>query len=209
MHDDIELLHADEDWLVLVKPAGLLSVPGLGEAGKDNLAARVQAHFADALIVHRLDMATSGLILFARGPEAQRRLSRAFEMREVSKSYVAVVEGLLLAESGVIDEPLAADWPQRPRQRVDRESGKPARTAWRVLSRDAAQGCTRLALEPLTGRSHQLRVHLLSLGHPIRGDALYASEPLRAPRLLLHASQLQLAHPRLGHACRFESPAPF
>lgn len=203
----IELLHADDALLVVDKPPGLLAVPGRGEAGADSLARRVQRHFPDALVVHRLDMATSGLMLFARGPAMQRRLSMAFERGAVAKAYVAVVAGVLAQDAGCIEAPLAADWPNRPRQRVDLENGKPSITRWRVIER-RADG-TRLWLEPLTGRTHQLRVHLLWLGHPILGDALYAPLPPRAPRMMLHATRLDFEHPLHGRACRFDSTPPF
>ena len=169
----VDVLHLDDALIVVDKPAGVLAVPGRGEAGRDNLAVRVQAQFANALVVHRLDMATSGVMLFARGAVAQRQLSMAFASGEVAKQYVAIVEGRLQGDSGVIDAPLAADWPHRPRQVVDFERGKPSLTHWRVLER--AADSTRLLLEPATGRTHQLRVHLQWLGHPIRGDALYAT----------------------------------
>jgi tRNA pseudouridine32 synthase / 23S rRNA pseudouridine746 synthase len=203
-------LHEDEHLLVFDKPAGLLAVPGRGEDKQDCLATRAQAAFADALVVHRLDMATSGLFLMARGIEVQRRLARAFEQRAVHKRYIAVVGGRLEAE-GVIDLPLAADWPNRPRQVVNHERGKPSRTLWRALAYDEATDATRAELEPLTGRSHQLRVHLQWLGHPILGDALYAPAHLqdRAPRLMLHATLLAFAHPASGEPMSFSSPAPF
>jgi tRNA pseudouridine32 synthase/23S rRNA pseudouridine746 synthase len=206
-------IHVDDDLIVVDKPAGLLAVPGLVSA--DNLWARVVACHADALVVHRLDMATSGLLLFARGPAMQRELSKAFAQRAVSKRYVAIVTGLMAADRGTIELPLAADWPQRPRQKVDLAQGKPSQTNWRVLSRNIAQATTRLELEPLTGRSHQLRVHLAAIGHAIVGDALYASAAVRdaAPRLLLHASALSLAALDRGELIRnrseFESPPPF
>ena len=203
----LPLIYADDALLVLEKPAGLLAVPGRGEAGRDNLAARVQATYVDALVVHRLDMATSGLMLFARGIEAQRQLSAAFEQRRVDKRYEAIVEGQLAEDSGEIDAPLAADWPQRPRQIVDHEWGRIARTPWCVMER--LDGATRLALQPLTGRTHQLRVHLQHIGHPIRGDALYAPPPLRSTRLLLHACALAFAHPATGVAMAFTSRPPF
>ncbi|WP_457329158.1 pseudouridine synthase [Rhizobacter sp. P5_C2] len=204
-------LYLDDSMLVVDKPAGLLAVPGRGEAGLDNQAVRVQAEVPDALVVHRLDMSTSGLMLFARGKEMQRRLSHAFAQREVHKEYIAVVDGLVGPEHGEIDLPLLTDWPNRPRQKVDPIDGKPALTRYSVLQRDPAAGTTRVMLEPVTGRSHQLRVHLLALGHPIVGDALYAPpEALaKAPRLLLHAQSLQLAHPVDGRTLRFHSPAPF
>ncbi|KQU80738.1 MULTISPECIES: pseudouridine synthase [unclassified Rhizobacter] len=205
------LLYLDESMLVVDKPSGLLAVLGRGEAGLDNQATRVQAEVADALVVHRLDMSTSGLMLFARGKEMQRRLSHAFAQREVRKEYVAVVDGLVGPDHGEIDLPLLTDWPNRPRQKVDHVDGKPALTRFSVLQRDSVAGTTRLRLEPVTGRSHQLRVHLLALGHPIAGDALYAPPDAlaKAPRLLLHAQSLQLAHPLDGRPMRFHSPAPF
>jgi tRNA pseudouridine32 synthase/23S rRNA pseudouridine746 synthase len=201
----------DEALVVIDKPAGLLAVPGRGDHKQDCAALRVQARWPDACVVHRLDMATSGLMLMARGAVAQRRLSAAFAERQVDKQYVAVVGGLLEAEQGCITLPLAADWPNRPRQRVDIEGGKPSQTDWQVLSRDSAAGRTRLALAPVTGRSHQLRVHLQAIGHPIVGDTLYASPEFAqaSSRLLLHASRLALAHPITGAALVFESAPPF
>jgi tRNA pseudouridine32 synthase/23S rRNA pseudouridine746 synthase len=196
----MRIVHADARLVVVDKPAGLLSVPGRTEP--DCASARVQAIYPDALIVHRLDQATSGLLLFARGPEAQRELSADFAGRLVGKTYVAVVAGRLEGE-GLIDLPLGADWPNRPRQQVDLEHGKPSQTRWRVLAYEA--GHTRVALEPLTGRSHQLRVHLAHLGHAILGDALYAAPAIAAasPRLLLHASELRIG----GH--HFVCPPEF
>jgi len=204
-----ELVYLDDALLVVNKPAGLPSVPGRAEGLQDCMASRVQAIAADALVVHRLDMATSGLLVFARGKVAQRQLSLAFAQREVGKLYVAVVAGQVAQDSGEIDLPLITDWPNRPRQKVDFETGKPSVTRYRVLSRSAHD--TRVALEPLTGRSHQLRVHLLALGHPIVGDALYAPPEVlaRATRLLLHAQSLSLAHPLSGATLQFDSLAPF
>lgn len=206
---DIELLHLDDACAVIVKPSGLPAVPGRDEALHDCAASRLQARCADALVVHRLDMATSGLLLFARGAEAQRRLSRAFAQREVSKRYVAVVDGRVEPASGEIDLPLAADWPNRPRQRVDAQRGKPSLTRYRVLAWN--DGSTRLELEPVTGRSHQLRVHLAAIGHPILGDALYAdtAQQARAPRLWLHAARLGFVHPFSGERLELASQPPF
>jgi tRNA pseudouridine32 synthase/23S rRNA pseudouridine746 synthase len=212
----ISCLHADEALLVLDKPAGLLAVPGRGADKQDCASTRAQAHWPDALIVHRLDMATSGLLLMARGVAMQRRLSMAFESREVHKRYVAVVSGHLDPTAGAWSEitlPLKSDWPNRPRQRVDAD-GKPSQTRWRVLAQESdARGRprTRLELEPVTGRTHQLRVHLQAIGHPILGDALYADEDslARSTRLLLHASELALTHPITGAALRWRSPPPF
>jgi tRNA pseudouridine32 synthase/23S rRNA pseudouridine746 synthase len=204
-------IHVDEAMIVVDKPSGLLSVPGRGEDKADCMAARVQAVFPDALIVHRLDMSTSGLLLLARGAEAHRRLSHAFQSRRVEKRYLALLSGRLKPETGTVDLPLICDWPNRPRQIVDHEIGKPSTTHWRVLGYDAANDCTRVELEPVTGRSHQLRVHMQALGHPILGDELYASaqDRDRAPRLLLHASLLALAHPFDGRPLEFRSAPDF
>jgi tRNA pseudouridine32 synthase/23S rRNA pseudouridine746 synthase len=195
-------LYIDAQMLVLDKPPGLLSVPGRTEP--DCLAARAQALWPDARVVHRLDQATSGLLVMARGLPAQRALGGAFERRRVHKTYVAVVEGTLAEDAGRIDLPLIVDWPNRPRQVVDPARGKPALTHWQVLAREG--GRTRVRLQPVTGRSHQLRVHLQALGHPIVGDDLYGTA---GPRLLLHAQALELPHPEDGRTMRFESPAPF
>ncbi len=210
------VVHADGHLLVLDKPAGLLSVPGRGADKADCLSARVQAHDPQALVVHRLDMATSGLIMMALGADMQRKLSQAFAAREVSKRYEAVVFGMLEptaapGEWDVIDLPIAADWPNRPLRVIDSERGQPSLTRWRVLGHDRAANTTRVALEPVTGRSHQLRVHLKALGHPIVGDALYAPPAIAAasPRLLLHACALRLVHPQTGASMEFSSPAPF
>jgi tRNA pseudouridine32 synthase/23S rRNA pseudouridine746 synthase len=207
-------LYFDDTLLILDKPSGLLAVPGRGPGKADCLSARVQARYPDALIVHRLDMATSGLMVMARGPAAQRALSMAFAARAVKKRYIALVAGRLQAASqswGLIDLPLVGDWPNRPRQIVDHQLGKPSLTRWRVLGHDENGAWTRVELEPVTGRSHQLRVHLRELGHPILGDDLYAPPEARdmAPRLLLHAAWLSFAHPATGERLAFECPAPF
>jgi tRNA pseudouridine32 synthase/23S rRNA pseudouridine746 synthase len=203
------LVYVDDHLLVLEKPAGLLAVPGRGADKQDCLAARAQRLWPDARVVHRLDMATSGLMLMARGATMQRALSLAFAARQVDKHYVAVVAGALTGAAGEIELPLAQDWPNRPRRKVDMEHGKPSTTRWQRLAGDAA--ATRLALEPLTGRTHQLRVHLQAIGHPILGDALYAPTAVAAaaPRLLLHASSLAFAHPANGEPLAFESRVPF
>ena len=204
------VLYIDPHLLVVDKPAGLPSVPGRDPALHDCAASRVQAQFEDALTVHRLDMHTSGLLLFARGLPMQRALNRLFEQRQVDKRYEAVVAGSPSADEGRIDFPLIADWPRRPRQMVDHERGKASLTHWRVLGREAS-GATRLELQPLTGRSHQLRVHLATIGHPILGDDLYAPDAVcqASTRLLLHATRLAFVHPGLGQAVSFQSPAPF
>lgn len=212
----IDLVYADESVLVLNKPAGLLSVPGRGEDKQDCLSRRVQQHFPDALIVHRLDMATSGLMLMARGTARQRALGKSFEHREVRKRYMAMVDGRLLpAENadgwGLIDLPIVVDWPRRPLRIIDAVLGKPSQTRWQALAFDEGTNSTRVALEPITGRSHQLRVHLKALGHPILGDRLYAPEAVqaRATRLLLHACALQFSHPDSGALLSFESAPGF
>jgi tRNA pseudouridine32 synthase/23S rRNA pseudouridine746 synthase len=186
-------------------------VPGRKPELHDCLIARVQVAHPDARVVHRLDMATSGLIVFARGAQAQRRLNAAFAAREVEKTYVAIVDGLIADDEGAIDLPLIADWPRRPLQKVDLESGKPALTRFRVLGRDADAQRTRVELRPHTGRAHQLRVHLLAIGHPIVGDALYAPARVRdgADRLLLHASALRFPHPEDDVPMATHSAAPF
>lgn len=204
----LDLIYQDDALIVANKPAGLLAVPGRGADKQDCLASRVQAEFPDALIVHRLDMATSGLLLFARGAEMQRRLSHLFREREVQKRYVAVVSGRLELLAGEIDLPLIRDWLNRPRQKVDHESGKPSFTRYRVLAHD--EGTTRVELEPVTGRTHQLRVHMAAIGHPIMGDALYGGEAEgRAERLLLHASALSFAHPLNAELLSLASEPPF
>ena len=214
-----DLIYRDESLIVVNKPAGLLAVPGRGADKQDCVASRVLAEFPDALIVHRLDMATSGLLLFARGAEMQRRLSQMFREREVQKRYVAVVSGRLEPLTGEIDLPLIGDWPSRPRQKVDLAIGKPSLTRYRGLEYAEAarpsihQGerdfeTTRVELEPVTGRTHQLRVHLAAIGHPIVGDTLYGGEA-GAERLLLHASMLSFAHPLSGKPLSLASDAPF
>jgi len=212
----IDLVYADESVLVLNKPAGLLSVPGRGEDKQDCLSRRVQQHFPDALIVHRLDMATSGLMLMARGTARQRALGKSFEHREVRKRYMAMVDGRLLpAESadgwGLIDLPIVVDWPRRPLRVIDAVLGKPSQTRWQALAFDEGTNSTRVALEPITGRSHQLRVHLLALGHAIVGDTLYADAHVQAmsKRLLLHACSLEISHPVSAQPMRFSSVTPF
>lgn len=203
----IELIYADQALLVLRKPSGLLSVPGRGPDKADALSARVQQRWPDARVVHRLDQATSGLMLMALGPATQRALDAAFRERRIAKTYEALVAGCPTAESGVIDAPIGRDWAQRPLRRID-PAGAPSLTHWLRLTGPAPPAASRLRLQPLTGRSHQLRVHLAALGHPILGDALYG-DATRAPRLCLHACALHLAHPLDGHALHFADPAPF
>jgi tRNA pseudouridine32 synthase/23S rRNA pseudouridine746 synthase len=204
-------LFEDDAVLAFDKPAGLLAVPGRGADKQDCMASRVQAHWPDARVVHRLDMATSGLMLFARGADMQRRLSRDFAARRIEKHYVAMVDGRPPAAAGRIELPLAADWPRRPLQKVDTDTGKAAQTEWQVIGFDELRQATRLALQPHTGRTHQLRVHLQAIGHPILGDALYAPPEVRdrTDRLLLHACGLTLAHPSTGIELRLRCDAPF
>ncbi len=199
---------------MLDKPSGLLAVPGRGADKQDCASARAQALYPDALIVHRLDMATSGLMLMARGVTAQRIVSAAFEQRRVHKRYTAVVAGHLPEHYSTwqtVDLPIAVDWPNRPLRRIDTQSGKPSTTRVRAVAWDARLDTTRVELEPITGRSHQLRVHLKALGHPIVGDALYAPPDIVAmsARLLLHATALTLAHPEHGALVAFQSAPAF
>lgn len=212
--DAIRVIHEDGALLALDKPAGMLAVPGRGPDKADCLSARAQARWPDACVVHRLDQATSGLMLLARGAEMQRRLSRAFAERRVRKHYQAVVHGILGTPGAeqawaLVDLPLRLDWPNRPRSTVDPVHGKPSHTRWRALGWDDACGTTRVALQPITGRSHQLRLHLSALGHPIVGDALYGPAGDPAPRLMLHACALALVHPATGQVLRLESTVPF
>ncbi len=216
MNEIPSLIHEDAHLLVFDKPSGLLSVPGLGPDKQDCLSARVQARWPEAMIVHRLDMATSGLILMARGPEMQKVLSMAFEKRRMHKRYQAVVLGAPLAapdETGWsrIALPMRIDYQNRPRSIIDFGRGKPSLTRWQSQGPGPWPDTTRLLLEPLTGRTHQLRVHLLAIGHPIVGDPLYAplEVPPRAERLLLHASELAFEHPVSGQPCHFVAPVPF
>ena len=209
-----QCLYADGDLLVLAKPAGLLCVPGRGPDKQDCLSARAARHWPGALVVHRLDQATSGLVLMARNLPTQRRLSQAFAERQVAKRYQAVVRGQPGQADGGWGEialPIAADWERRPLRVIDPALGKPSLTRWRACGQGAAAGTMHVELEPVTGRTHQLRVHLAAIGHPILGDALYADAATLAlaPRLLLHASTLAFDHPTHGQPCRFELPADF
>lgn len=204
----LHIVFVSDTLIAIDKPAGLLAVPGRGADKQDCAAARVQAQFADAQVVHRLDQATSGLLLFARGAAMQTQLSKLFASRAVEKRYVAVVHRHLAHDTGTIDLPLAADWPARPRQMVDWARGKPATTHYRVLAR-RSDGTSRLELTPVTGRTHQLRVHLAALGHAIVGDALYAPQYTAQPRMLLHAQWLAFTDPQTGKPLQFACAAPF
>lgn len=207
--DPLRILYDDDHVVVVDKPAGLLSVPGKGDHLADCLIERLKGPFPDTLLVHRLDLDTSGVMVFALTKHAQRFLSAEFEGRRTKKTYLARLWGHLTPQEGTVDLPLAVDWPNRPRQRVDHDRGRPSQTGWRVLRHDA-DGTTRVRLTPVTGRSHQLRVHMLALGHPILGDPLYAEGPARAfPRLMLHAESLKFRHPDIGKGLSFSAPAPF
>ena len=206
----LHILYQDAHIMVVNKPSGLLSVPGRLEEHKDSVMTRIQRDFPQAESVHRLDMATSGVIAVALTKAAERELKRQFREREPSKRYVARVWGHPAAEKGVVDLPLICDWPNRPKQKVCFETGKAAQTEYEVLAW-LDDNSARVALKPITGRSHQLRVHMLALGHPILGDGFYAhpEAKARAPRLLLHAESLTITHPAFGNSMTFRQPADF
>jgi tRNA pseudouridine32 synthase/23S rRNA pseudouridine746 synthase len=218
---DFDLIYEDNALLVFNKPSGLLSVPGKGPEKADCLRTRVQQVYPEALTVHRLDMSTSGILLMALSAALHRTLSIAFQDREVHKRYIAVVDGRMLEDDmllgddpatwPLIDLPIATDWINRPLMKIDTEEGKPSQTHYRILAYDAVTDSTRVELAPVTGRTHQLRVHLQSLGHPILGDHLYASPDTqdKSARLLLHASSLTINHPITGQAMQWQCVAPF
>jgi tRNA pseudouridine32 synthase/23S rRNA pseudouridine746 synthase len=204
----LEILFQDDQIIVANKPSGLLSVPGKLEGRADCLVSRLQAAHWDTLLVHRLDCDTSGVMIFARTKQAQGFLGQEFEKRRAKKTYVARVWGHLTPDAGHVDLPLCADWPNRPRQMVDHVNGRPAQTDWKIIDRDAET--TRVRLFPLTGRSHQLRVHMLAMGCPILGDPIYATGKAREfPRLMLHAESLTLHHPATQQLVTFTAPCPF
>lgn len=205
----LEIRHCDEDIVVVSKPTLLLSVPGRGKDKQDCVVSRLERDFPGIREVHRLDWETSGLLLLARHKAAHRELSRQFQEREVDKSYTAMVAGVPKEERGEIDLPLRCDWPNRPRQMVDPALGKPSLTRWERLS--VGEDRCRLRLIPVTGRSHQLRVHLMAIGHPILGDRLYGGDKAlaMAERLLLHATTLAFTHPASGEALCFSDEPPF
>lgn len=208
---DIIYLYEDEDIVAVSKPAWLLSVPGRGEDKIDSVAYRVQQKYPDAKTVHRLDWATSGVIIMALNADAHRHLNKQFADRKTQKRYIAIVAGLVENDEQMIDLPLRCDWENRPRQIVDWHQGKPSQTLATVDYRDAEKQQTRLLLKPITGRSHQLRVHCQQLGHPIIGDQLYAPPRWQAvsSRLLLHAEWLQVFHPVSGKVIEFYDESPF
>jgi len=202
------ILHHDHQVILVDKPSGLLSVPGKGEDLTDCLIARIRAVFPEVLLVHRLDRDTSGVMIFALTPHAQRHLGLQFENRQTKKTYVARVWGEMAEREGTVDLPIIVDWPNRPLQMIDPVNGRPAQTDWRVVR--AGDGETRVRLMPRTGRSHQLRVHMLALGHPILGDPFYAKGAARDyPRLMLHSETLQFRHPDGGKGMRITAPCPF
>jgi tRNA pseudouridine32 synthase/23S rRNA pseudouridine746 synthase len=205
---EIPILYEDPELLVVDKPAGLLSVPGKGEGLADCLLTRLERAFPTVRLVHRLDRDTSGVMVFAMTPHAQRHLGQQFEARKVKKTYLARVAGRLSPATGEVDLPLIVDWPNRPRQMVSLETGKPSLTSWKVVR--ATDEESRVRLSPHTGRSHQLRVHMLALGHPILGDTLYAPETAdNYPRMMLHAEELRVNHPETGKGVKFRARAPF
>lgn len=218
----LDIVYCDESLLVANKPAGLLSVPGRGLDKADSLTTRIQKEFPDALSVHRLDMSTSGLLVFARGADMHRRLSRLFRERAVMKFYIAIVSGRVKLTECEVDFPLASDWPNRPRQKVDFAIGKPSLTRYRLLGymkypihtsmHDGGPGlsASRVELEPVTGRTHQLRVHMAAIGHPVLGDELYGGNAGSSPgRLLLHARKLSFVHPLRAELLALTSEPPF
>jgi len=211
-HRGLSVLHLSEQLIVVDKPSGLLCVPGRGAGKEDCLSRRVQAEYPDAMIVHRLDMGTSGIVVMGRGARAQRELSIQFQERRVRKRYQALVDGhWTAAAAGEIDLPICVDWPNRPRQKVDHVTGRPSLTRYRVLEAGTTHAVSRIELEPITGRSHQLRVHMEALGHPILGDDFYGTPVscAKAERLMLHACQIELGHPETGAPLRIDCPPPF
>ncbi len=210
-HSRLDILYEDEYLLVVNKPSGLLSVPGRGEEKQDCLISRVQLTHPSALIVHRLDMATSGILLLALDKDTHRLLSQQFQQREVSKQYIAVVSGQPEPDHGLIDMPMICDWPNRPMQMIDTEQGKSAQTEYQTVDYSPEKDVSRLLLTPITGRTHQLRLHCQFIGHPILGDRLYADAKTNglSERLLLHASYIQFAHPITVEQLTISSDASF
>ncbi len=205
--DPLVVLHEDAEIIIVDKPAGLLSVPGKGEHLADCLIARVQRAFPTALLVHRLDRDTSGVMVFANSKSAQRHLGLQFEKRHTKKTYIAQVHGEVAEKSGTVNLPLIVDWPNRPLQHVNFETGKEAITDW--VRTKIVNGTSRMRLTPKTGRSHQLRVHMQQLGHPILGDPFYSDNHEEYPRMMLHAEKLRLRHPQGGKGVEFRAPCPF
>lgn len=207
--EPLDLIYQDSDLLLVNKPSGLLSVPGKSIMHRDCLETRLRALYPETLLVHRLDMDTSGLMIFARNKAAQRHLGLQFEKRQIHKTYVALVDGIIQDDEGMIDLPLTVDWPNRPLQKVDHQTGKPALTYWLVSHRE--QNYTRVILQPKTGRSHQLRVHMKALGHTILGDRFYGNARIikAMNRMALHAECLKLYHPTTNEQISFQAKTPF
>ncbi|HAJ84555.1 MAG: RluA family pseudouridine synthase [Planktomarina sp.] len=206
--DPLDVVHLDHELLVVNKPSGLLSVPGRGALLADCLITRIQSEYPTALLVHRLDRDTSGAMVFALSANAQRHLGLQFEKRQIKKTYVARVWGQIEADTGTVDLPIIVDWPNRPKQMICHDTGRAAVTDWQVINRD--RGETRVKLSPKTGRSHQLRIHMLALGHPILGDPFYGTlESQEAIRLMLHSHRLRLRHPDGGEMMDFRAKLPF
>ncbi|HED15354.1 MAG TPA: RNA pseudouridine synthase [Gammaproteobacteria bacterium] len=210
-HTGLDIQFQDQSLLVLNKQSGLLSVPGRGPDKQDSLAWRVQQEYPEALTIHRLDMETSGLVVMAKNTQIHRQMSLLFQERHVQKQYIAVVDGLIEQADGKIDLPLITDWPNRPMQKVDHDAGKASVTHYKVIAQDAQLLTSRVELRPITGRSHQLRVHMQSLGHAILGDRLYGSDRVqeKAQRLLLHACRLAFRHPVTHESLDFTHETPF
>ena len=214
----LDLIYCDDSLLIVNKPAGLLSVPGRGTDKMGSMTTRVQNEIPDALSVHRLDMSTSGLLMFARGENMHRLVSRLFREHKIHKSYIALVAGRMKITAGEVNLPLGADWPNRPRQKVEFTLGKPALTCYRLLENPACLSIyqrepdfavSRIELEPVTGRTHQLRLHMAAIGHPILGDVLYGENPSAAERLMLHARVLSFTHPLSGTPLSLTCEPPF
>jgi len=210
-HNKNDIVYEDDNLLLVNKPSGLLSVPGRGDDKQDCLISRIMTDYSDALIVHRLDMDTSGLILLARNKDCQRMLSYLFQQRKINKTYTAVVDGIIKKDYGEINLPLITDWPNRPKQKVDLQHGKASVTHYNVVERNIEQNCCRVKLTPVTGRSHQLRVHMQALEHAILGDNLYANKTAlkKSPRLLLHSNFLEFIHPVTDALVSCHSDTPF
>jgi tRNA pseudouridine32 synthase/23S rRNA pseudouridine746 synthase len=205
----LDIIYSDPDLVAINKPAGLLTVPGRGPDKQDCLLNRALELFPNSRIVHRLDMATSGIVLLPQSHAALSDLSKQFQARSIAKRYCALIYGKPQSDQGTVDLPLICDWPNRPKQMVCHESGKPSQTRYKVSGAEGTN--TRVLLYPITGRSHQLRVHMQSLGHPILGDYFYAHEEALTPysRLMLHAEYIAFRHPCTGEEMALECPSDF
>lgn len=210
-HEQVGIIFEDEHLLLVNKPAFLLSVPGRGPLNKDSVLSRLNEQYGEVFLLHRLDLDTSGIMVFAKTRLAQKHIARGFQKRAIHKRYVAVVNGIMNDKTGSINLPIAPDWDNRPRNKIDYDEGKEAITHWQVLEQDTAKQTTRLLLTPITGRSHQLRLHTKAIGHPILGCDLYAPPNVEAmsPRLLLHACELGFHHPITDKWTLYTSAVPF